>query len=61
MMPTWFSREISLGNVIAMAVMLGTFYKFHIANVQRIAEIETKVNLMWSHLKRRLQINDEDE
>lgn len=58
-MTNWFNKEISLGNVITLVAMIFAFYKFHIANVQRITEIETKVNFMWSRLKQRLQIHDE--
>lgn len=61
MMPSWLSKDISLGNLITLAATLITLYKFHISNVARIVEIETKVNFMWSRLKTRLQINDEED
>lgn len=60
-MEQWFNKEISLGNVITLAAMLFAFYRFHIANVERIVKIENRVETMWHAFKVRFNFNEEDE
>lgn len=60
-MDQFFSKEITLGNLITIAAMVFAFYKFHISNVQRIIEIETKVTIMWDQLRKRLNINGDGD
>lgn len=51
-----WNGEISLGNVLTLVTILFTFYKFHVANVERITRMETKVDLLWNQLAKRLDI-----
>lgn len=60
-MDNWFTKEVSLGNVITLAAMLFAFYKFHIANVTRINSIEMRVEEMWNAFRKRFRFDDNGE
>ncbi len=53
-----FDWSISFGTVISLAVILFTFYKFHMANVKRFLTIEFQVAQMWSVFRRRFNVDE---
>ena len=55
-----FDSTISLGNVIALLVMLGSLYSFHMANVKRFMTIEFRVEQMWHSFKQRFNMAEEE-
>lgn len=56
-----FTSDISIGTILTIVVLLGAFYRFHIANVTRIMKIEHRVETMWSAFQRRFNFNDDEE
>lgn len=54
-----FDSTISLGNIVALGVMLATFYKMHSDNVKRVQRIEFRVGMMWESFKKRFNIHDD--
>ena len=55
-----FDTTINLGNLIEIAIFIVTLYAFHVRNIQRFVVLETKVDIMWSQLQKRLGMKDDD-
>lgn len=49
--PTW-------GDVVSVIVFLVTLHMYHTRNVARFAKLNNRVNIMWNHIKARLNIDD---
>lgn len=56
-----FEPRIDVGTILAVATLMFTFYRYHNSNISRLQKIETRVELMWSALKNRLNMSDNDE
>ena len=52
--PTW-------GDIVSVIIFLVTLHMYHTRNVARFAKLELKVGLMWSQLKSRLNIREDNE
>ena len=55
-----FNWEINVGQIASVAIILATFYKFHISNVKRFMKIELQVGQMWHVFKRRFGVGSDD-
>jgi len=49
--PTW-------GDVASVIIFLVTLHLYHTKNVRRFSKLNTRVNIMWNHIKARLNIDD---
>jgi hypothetical protein len=56
-----FEPKIDVGTLLAFAALMFTFYRYHNSNISRLTKIETRVELMWSALRARLNMSDENE
>lgn len=56
-----FNATVELGTLIEIGVFLFALYGFHIRNVKRFVTLETKVDIMWGQLQRRLGMKDDYE
>lgn len=54
-----FDSSINLGTLIALGVLLTTFYKAHTANLKRFAQLEFRSGLMWKAFQKRFNITEE--
>lgn len=56
-MPEWLTP----GDLIQMSTLIVTLGLLHKSNTAKFAKMEVKVDLMWLHLKARLNIHEEDD
>lgn len=52
--------KIDLGNVLTFGTLMASFWLAHAANIKRIAQIETKVTLLYRWFLREKNINGDD-
>jgi len=60
-MGDWFSKEVSLGNVITICSLLIVFYRYHMQNTKKLNVLMFRVKLMWGAFKKEYNLRDEDD
>jgi Na+-transporting methylmalonyl-CoA/oxaloacetate decarboxylase gamma subunit len=56
-----FDLTVNLGTVIAFLTLLIVILRTYNNIIVRQLKIESRVNMMWSKFRKRLEIDDEDE